>query len=352
MADSFAFDFSIENDGAVDERSGTLPRKRLDEYAEYYSNAKNITTKTTENTRKNEGQEISLNFIPVQLDQSLDDLVFDTLSISNNKILCNRDNNGPPTSLRRVRSVNRHCHLDDHDLIPGVYEGGLKTWECSIDLCRYLYELYTIESGEGDLAIAVSSNGTTLELGCGHGLPGIFVSILGAANGSKVLFSDYNDYVLQYVTLKNLFLNTPLDCQSSLHTRTFLVSGDWMDLSDLMTRGDNNFSPFHPRFDLILAAETTYTESSARDTAILISRHLKYESGVAFVATKRYYFGVRGGTECFQTNASAIHVERTSEGHSTKIYSLNLTTVKVYDDGVGNIREILRVQLLETSDAG
>ena len=24
------------------------------------------------------------------------------------------------------------------DLVPGVYEGGLKTWECSIDLVNYL----------------------------------------------------------------------------------------------------------------------------------------------------------------------------------------------------------------------
>lgn len=326
--------------------------KKLDEDSEYYAKANKITTKNIDNNRKNQGQ-VSLNFISVQLDQSLDDLLFDTLSISSK--VCNKDNNGPDTSLRRVRLVNRQRHFDDHDLIPGVYEGGLKTWECSIDLCRYLYEQYTIESDESDLAIALSSNGTTLELGCGHGLPGILVSILGAANGSKVLFSDYNDYVLQNVTLSNLFLNAPEDCHSSLHTRTFLVSGDWIDLSNLITRGDfktcEDFAPFNPRFDLILAAETTYTESSARDTAILLSRHLKFESGVGFVATKRYYFGVRGGTECFKTNADAIHVERTSEGCSTKIYSLHVTTAKVYDDGVGNIREILRIQLLETLDA-
>lgn len=27
------------------------------------------------------------------------------------------------------------------DLVPGVYEGGLKTWECSLDLVEYLHEL-------------------------------------------------------------------------------------------------------------------------------------------------------------------------------------------------------------------
>lgn len=28
----------------------------------------------------------------------------------------------------------------DSDLVPGRYEGGLKTWECSIDLVQYLHE--------------------------------------------------------------------------------------------------------------------------------------------------------------------------------------------------------------------
>ena len=27
------------------------------------------------------------------------------------------------------------------DLVPGVYEGGLKTWECSLDLVEHLCEL-------------------------------------------------------------------------------------------------------------------------------------------------------------------------------------------------------------------
>lgn len=28
---------------------------------------------------------------------------------------------------------------DPSDLIPSVYEGGLKTWECSLDLAGYLH---------------------------------------------------------------------------------------------------------------------------------------------------------------------------------------------------------------------
>lgn len=36
------------------------------------------------------------------------------------------------------------------DLVPGVYEGGLKTWECSMDLVDYLYEgILGGEAGKG-----------------------------------------------------------------------------------------------------------------------------------------------------------------------------------------------------------
>ena len=33
------------------------------------------------------------------------------------------------------------------DLVPGVYEGGMKTWECSIDLAAYLASLDSVQSG-------------------------------------------------------------------------------------------------------------------------------------------------------------------------------------------------------------
>ena len=44
-----------------------------------------------------------------------------------------------PPSLSGDAALNRES-LADTDLIPGVYEGGLKVWECSLDLCRHLAE--------------------------------------------------------------------------------------------------------------------------------------------------------------------------------------------------------------------
>jgi hypothetical protein len=51
------------------------------------------------------------------------------------------------------------------DLIPKVYEGGLKVWECSIDLINYCVD------STNDVSI---ENKKVLELGCGIGLVKLF----------------------------------------------------------------------------------------------------------------------------------------------------------------------------------
>lgn len=81
------------------------------------------------------------------------------------------------------------------DLVAGQYEGGLKVWECSVDLCQYLSE------GDASLTIAGSR---VLELGCGVALPGLLAAKMGA---SCVHFQDYNREVLQTCTMVNVHLN-------------------------------------------------------------------------------------------------------------------------------------------------
>lgn len=44
----------------------------------------------------------------------------------------------------------------ESDLVSGVYEGGLKVWECSLDLVDYIYA-----------NASLFENKTILELGCG-----------------------------------------------------------------------------------------------------------------------------------------------------------------------------------------
>jgi predicted nicotinamide N-methyase len=52
--------------------------------------------------------------------------------------------------------------------VTGVYEGGLKIWECSFDLASFVYSDIDVQ------------NSKVLELGCGAGLPAIVAGLLGA----------------------------------------------------------------------------------------------------------------------------------------------------------------------------
>ncbi|KAF8962313.1 hypothetical protein BDZ97DRAFT_1662958 [Flammula alnicola] len=99
------------------------------------------------------------------------------------------------------------------DLVPGVYEGGLKTWECSLDLVDYM-------DGLKDTSEFQSFSGKRiLELGCGTGIPSIYIlrEIFDSSapnhdpSGNlppktEIHLQDYNDSVLQLVTLPNILL--------------------------------------------------------------------------------------------------------------------------------------------------
>eukprot|EP00536_Pseudo-nitzschia_multiseries_P013852 jgi/Psemu1/36680/gm1.36680_g len=187
----------------------------------------------------------------------------------------------------RVREESASFRDRNTDLVPGVYEGGLKVWECSLDMCRYF------------LSHDINIEGHVLELGCGHGLPGIFLLKQAIARSERsrnaiecfVTFSDYNEFVIRDVTIPNVVINArdaysnrtnsvggPENIEHWLRQHTAFGAGDWFD----------------GLYDCILASETTYSETSAKETAELLSRHLKPGKGVAFISTKRYYFGVAG----------------------------------------------------------
>ena len=226
-----------------------------------------------------------------------------------------------------------------------------------------------------------------MELGCGHGLPACLVlrelrkrwadNDDEANNGSRnaidedgysVLFSDYNEFVMRDATVPNIILNMDGDrpCPNDANEWGKVkgcvgcVAGDWMDMSERLQDGsiaavDEEAPsidaaaatalplPHDGRFDLILAAETTYTEESSKDTAELLARHLKVDTGVGLVATKRYYFGVGGGADAFRQAAESMVVKVDSSGEETEC-TVKVETVKSYDSGVG--RDLLRVRLV------
>ncbi|PVU86171.1 hypothetical protein BB559_006629 [Furculomyces boomerangus] len=97
------------------------------------------------------------------------------------------------------------------DVIKGSYEGGFKTWECSIDLLEYL---------ASSVPPHFLHNIKALELGCGSAIPSIH--ILKTSPSSTIHLQDYNSQVLKYVTIPNILLNSGfspnLDSQNYIST--------------------------------------------------------------------------------------------------------------------------------------
>ncbi|KAI0208910.1 Histidine protein methyltransferase 1 [Lamellibrachia satsuma] len=168
------------------------------------------------------------------------------------------------------------------DVLPNVYEGGLKIWECSVDLTHYLFTL-----PRSHLA-----GKKVLELGCGAGLPGIAAYLRGA---SHVHFQDYNEEVLKLVTYHNVRLNSPHSSDVTQKCRFF--SGDWASVDQVLQRDiageDGN------RYDIILTSETIYSTDSHLKLHQTMRELLK-STGVVYLAAKTYYFGVGGGTRSFE----------------------------------------------------
>ena len=201
-----------------------------------------------------------------------------------------------------------------------------------------------------------------LELGCGHGLPSMYwirralqqqqqqqvqSSSLSSSLPQFVL-TDYNAPVVSNVVVSNLILNA---AQTLLHPTTnsnqsnsltnaqacrviadmvHCATGDWKGLIQKPESDDT--TPPQSTFDFILAAETLYTLESTRETALLIHALLSKDNphATAWIATKRYYFGVGGGTQAFQQEC--------------RVLGLHTEIANVYDNGRQNIREIIQVQ--------
>lgn len=78
----------------------------------------------------------------------------------------------------------KSAEQNDSDVVPGVYEGGAKVWECTQDLGDYLTTL----DSNGDAVIDEFVGKSVLDLGCGAGLLGILALKIGS---STVHFQDY-----------------------------------------------------------------------------------------------------------------------------------------------------------------
>ncbi|NXA10557.1 MET18 methyltransferase, partial [Sapayoa aenigma] len=207
------------------------------------------------------------------------------------------------------KSVSSHS-----DLIPGVYEGGLKIWECTFDLMDYFSE-----------AEIQFTNKRVLDLGCGAGLLGI-AALRGKAE--RVHFQDYNSTVIEEITLPNVVANCtsqgssaedrkaskppakrPKKAEGSpdVLNKCRFFSGEWSEVSQLLLSSNKPFS----KYDIILTSETIYNPdyySALHDTLA----QLLDQSGRVYLASKVHYFGVGGGIYLFEKFIEERNVFRSS----------------------------------------
>lgn len=179
-------------------------------------------------------------------------------------------------------------------------------WECTFDLLRYIYE------NIADTAICVRPSISVLELGCGQGLPGIACLLYRRSDASLlaktlIVFQDLNINVLYQSTIPNCFLTLRqffsfTETVDILVSRCRFVFGSWENLvkqhgrEPLLLPTETGCSGV----DFILSSESLYRLEAFPALGDLIRHHLaKQRTSMAIFATKRFYFGIGGGTYPF-----------------------------------------------------
>ncbi|KAL1304310.1 hypothetical protein AAFC00_000713 [Neodothiora populina] len=230
--------------------------------------------------------------------------------------------------------------LENSDLRTGVYEGGFKTWECSVDLASLLLD----RGPRKDIDEIVKCD-QVIELGAGTALPSLtlFAHCIRERIPQSFTLADYNASVLSLVTLPNLLLTwalhtttTPealvdptssLDNSGDLELSPALLSAFTSSLAEIGIHLTFLSGPWSPALSslipasapemgtLILASETIYSPASTSAfVTLLISLLSRVKMAKAIVAAKRVYFGVGGSVdalkvECAERGAVAYEVE-------------------------------------------
>lgn len=285
----FTFDFA-EPESNTNQTSTTIEVPKFDcklhDIKEGLINE--ITNFTAENAIDIEEQNVHI------IKRSLSDITYE---IAVDQMEDNQQNKSIVQSI--VQSMSSQS-----DLISGIYEGGAKTWECSIDLVNFLNSNWTklLQTYKLDDTKPLK----VLELGCGSALPGIYCL---KYQNCETVFQDYNEDVIKMVTIPNVGLNlsfskgeklTNLDDvpvnrnQLIAESKTQFISGDWSKMDNLNTGNQ--------AFDLILTSETIYSASSHQQLLNAMAQNLRPD-GIALVAAKTTYFGCSGSLAMFLRQA-------------------------------------------------
>lgn len=222
-----------------------------------------------------------------------------------------------------LQEVEKH----HSDLLPAKYEGGLKVWECTEDIGRFI--------GEQELDL---DGKRVLDLGCGGGILGIIALECGAivdfqdyvrgggTSRSEIIviikFPFQNKEVIELFTIPNVCLNAEDEEKGITTDRAKFYCGDWAKFSALIGQ--------ERKYDLILTSETIYNPGNYDKLAKFFVHHLSPE-GYVLLGAKGYYFGVGGSVIEFRKCLLEKYPE------------LDCETVWTNETGVK--REILRIKL-------
>ncbi|KAG9527916.1 hypothetical protein KCU93_g4782, partial [Aureobasidium melanogenum] len=245
--------------------------------------------------------------------------------------------------------------LQSTDLAPNVYEGGFKTWECSVDLSSLLLD----RGPRKDIDELVRCDGV-VELGAGSALPTLtlFQHCLKNSIPQTFTLTDYNASVLRLVTLPNLILTWAATTSPPLIDLSAEPSGDLENIPALLpeflaglaaSRIQLSFisGPWGETLaslipesapdmgSLILASETIYSPASTTAFVDLLVQLLRRtRMAKAIVAAKRFYFGVGGSVD---------HLKEVCAEKGAVAYEVENAGVPGMDSGVG--RALVEVQM-------
>nr|POE79738.1 histidine protein methyltransferase 1 [Quercus suber] len=195
--------------------------------------------------------------------------------------------------------------IEKSDLRSGVYEGGFKTWECSLDLAGLLLD----RGPRKDIDELIRCD-QIIEHCLKNDIP------------MRFYLADFNAEVLRLVTLPNIILTwaacsspaelSNLDANSkadleltpellqrfttdmhNVRLDLHFLSGPWsLTLADLIPQSGSDMG------SVILAAETIYSPDSTAAFVDLLANMLKrVKMSKAMIAAKRMYFGVGGSVD-------------------------------------------------------
>ena len=223
------------------------------------------------------------------------------------KIEFNHDNSLSKINLNYIHfnnSIIKTVNVPENiDLISGKYEGGIKIWECDEDLLEFLPSVYNDEW----------KNKNILDMGCGHGLPGIYLLLKGI---KEICFQDFNKEVLDQIT-SNYILQLKFNYNKDFENNVKQVHGDWGDFK------------YDKKFNIIISGDTLYNNENYEKIYNLIKNYLD-KDGVAYFASKRFYFGVGGSSSEFRQ----FIIDRNE---------FDICQIKQIKDGINNIRVILKI---------